>query len=117
MLHWLASSNYRSEFRRRSSDISERVIFPAGPTESHGMEDVRLVRFVHDDGRSSTTAPTPRSMDTRSCPSSSRPPTSERSASQRSAVNVPRTRAWRCSRGSSTAISLRWDVRTTSTTS
>jgi len=50
MLHWLASSNYQVEFPA-SSSISERVIFPAGPTESRGMEDVRLVRFVHDDGR------------------------------------------------------------------
>ncbi|MEQ8841679.1 MAG: glycoside hydrolase family 130 protein [Acidimicrobiales bacterium] len=50
VLHWLASSNYRIAFPP-TSDISERVIFPRGPTESHGMEDVRLVRFVHDDGR------------------------------------------------------------------
>ncbi len=50
ILHWLASSNYRVEFPRES-DISERVIFPSGPTESHGMEDARLVRFVHDDGK------------------------------------------------------------------
>jgi predicted GH43/DUF377 family glycosyl hydrolase len=48
-LHWLASSNYRTAFPDDSA-LSERVIFPAGPTESHGMEDVRLVRFVHDDG-------------------------------------------------------------------
>ena len=50
ILHWLASSNYRIEFRP-GDDLSERVIFPGGPTESHGMEDVRLVRFVHDDGK------------------------------------------------------------------
>ena len=50
LLHWLASSNYRIEFDP-ASDISERVIFPGGPTESRGMEDVRLVRFVNDDGR------------------------------------------------------------------
>ncbi len=49
MLHWLASSSYRVGFDR-ASDLSERVIFPGGPTESRGMEDVRLVRFVHDDG-------------------------------------------------------------------
>ena len=29
-------------------DISERVLFPSGPTESHGMEDARFVRFVDD---------------------------------------------------------------------
>ena len=50
LLHWLASSNYRISFPE-STDISERVIFPSGPTESHGMEDARMVRFVHDDGR------------------------------------------------------------------
>jgi len=48
ILHWLASSNYLISFPEHT-DISERVIFPYGPTESHGMEDVRLVRFVHDD--------------------------------------------------------------------
>jgi predicted GH43/DUF377 family glycosyl hydrolase len=48
-IHWLASSNYESTFPA-DSDISERVIFPAGPTESHGMEDARWVRFTHDDG-------------------------------------------------------------------
>jgi predicted GH43/DUF377 family glycosyl hydrolase len=50
-IHWLASSNYESVFDRES-DISDRVIFPAGPTESHGMEDARFVRFTHDDGSS-----------------------------------------------------------------
>lgn len=49
ILHWLASSNYLVSFPAHT-EISERVIFPFGPTESHGMEDVRLVRFVHDDG-------------------------------------------------------------------
>ncbi len=49
LLHWLASSNYKVAFRE-SSSLSERVIFPGGPTESHGMEDARLVRFVDDDG-------------------------------------------------------------------
>jgi predicted GH43/DUF377 family glycosyl hydrolase len=49
VLAWLASSNYRVSFPE-SADISERVLFPIGPTESHGMEDARFVRFVHDDG-------------------------------------------------------------------
>jgi predicted GH43/DUF377 family glycosyl hydrolase len=47
IIHWLASSNYKSDFPAES-DISERVIFPAGPTESHGMEDARFVRFARD---------------------------------------------------------------------
>jgi predicted GH43/DUF377 family glycosyl hydrolase len=33
-----------------SPTLSERVIFPEGPNESHGMEDARFVRFVEDDG-------------------------------------------------------------------
>jgi predicted GH43/DUF377 family glycosyl hydrolase len=49
VIHWLASSNYASTFPA-DSKISERVIFPAGPTESHGMEDARFVRFTRDDG-------------------------------------------------------------------
>ncbi|HEX9640140.1 MAG TPA: glycoside hydrolase family 130 protein [Candidatus Krumholzibacteria bacterium] len=49
-IHWLASSNYESSFAA-SSKISERVLFPGGPSESHGMEDARFVRFIHDDGR------------------------------------------------------------------
>jgi predicted GH43/DUF377 family glycosyl hydrolase len=49
IIHWLASSNYTVEFAG-SSDVSERVIFPAGPTESRGMEDARFVRFSEDDG-------------------------------------------------------------------
>jgi predicted GH43/DUF377 family glycosyl hydrolase len=48
LLHWLASSNYRVSFPT-SIDISERVLFPSGPSESHGMEDARFVRFVGDD--------------------------------------------------------------------
>ncbi|MEJ7800003.1 MAG: glycoside hydrolase family 130 protein [Ilumatobacter sp.] len=49
LLHWLASSNYRTSFPP-SIELSERVLFPSGPTESHGMEDARFVRFVGDDG-------------------------------------------------------------------
>ena len=49
VLHWLASSNYWTSFPT-SMDLSERVLFPNGPTESHGMEDARFVRFVDDDG-------------------------------------------------------------------
>lgn len=48
-IHWLASSNYESTFHG-DSEVSERVIFPASPTESQGMEDARFVRFTYDDG-------------------------------------------------------------------
>jgi predicted GH43/DUF377 family glycosyl hydrolase len=49
IIHWLASSNYTMTFPAES-EISERVVFPAGPTESHGMEDARFVHFTRDDG-------------------------------------------------------------------
>lgn len=48
-LHWLASSNYQSSFSP-DTQLSERVLFPTGPTESSGMEDARFVRFIRDDG-------------------------------------------------------------------
>lgn len=48
-LIWMAVANYRLCFPddRMPSEI---VIFPATPYESRGMEDVRLVRFVDEDG-------------------------------------------------------------------
>lgn len=48
-LHWLASSNYESTFRP-DTPLSERVLFPSGPTESAGMEDARFVRFTRQNG-------------------------------------------------------------------
>ena len=47
--HALASSNYVATFPAES-ELSERVIFPAGPHETRGMEDARFVRFVGPDG-------------------------------------------------------------------
>ena len=44
----LAASSYVTTFPA-DSELSERVIFPAGPHETHGMEDARFVRF-EDDG-------------------------------------------------------------------
>ena len=48
LIHWLASSNYVLSFD--DGPISERVMAPAGPADSRGMEDARFVRFVDDDG-------------------------------------------------------------------
>jgi predicted GH43/DUF377 family glycosyl hydrolase len=45
----LAASNYVSTFPA-DSVLSERVIFPAGPHETRGMEDARFVRFTEQDG-------------------------------------------------------------------
>ncbi|HVZ85835.1 MAG TPA: glycoside hydrolase family 130 protein [Polyangia bacterium] len=46
----LAASSYVTTFPGDSA-LSERVIFPAGPHETHGMEDARFVHFTEDDGR------------------------------------------------------------------
>ena len=61
---------------RRDSTVAERVLFPSGPTESHGMEDARFVRFRSTTARSPTTRRTPRTTVTRSSRSCSRPTTS-----------------------------------------
>jgi predicted GH43/DUF377 family glycosyl hydrolase len=46
-VRWMAASNYQVEFDARHA-ISERVLWPSGPAESHGMEDARFVRFTGD---------------------------------------------------------------------
>jgi len=46
----LAASNYVTTFPQDSA-LSSRIIFPAGPHETHGMEDARFVRFTEDDGK------------------------------------------------------------------
>ena len=48
IIHWLASSTYKLDFPT-DSDISERVIFPSGQAESHGIEDARFVRVRRND--------------------------------------------------------------------
>jgi predicted GH43/DUF377 family glycosyl hydrolase len=45
----LASSNYVTEFPP-DTRLSERVIVPAGPYETRGMEDARFVLFTEGDG-------------------------------------------------------------------
>jgi predicted GH43/DUF377 family glycosyl hydrolase len=45
----LAASGYSAEFSA-TSELSERVLWPHAPSESHGLEDARFVRFVDDDG-------------------------------------------------------------------
>ncbi|MEA2565394.1 MAG: hypothetical protein QOD49_571 [Actinomycetota bacterium] len=46
---WLAANNYDVSFPDDTA-IDQRVLTPTGSTESHGIEDARLVRFVNDDG-------------------------------------------------------------------
>ena len=48
-IRWLAKSNYQLELPG-AAEASELVIFPQTSNESRGMEDLRLVRFVNDDG-------------------------------------------------------------------
>jgi predicted GH43/DUF377 family glycosyl hydrolase len=48
-IRWLAHSNYQLELPREA-EASEVVIFPQTSNESHGIEDLRTVRFVDDDG-------------------------------------------------------------------
>jgi predicted GH43/DUF377 family glycosyl hydrolase len=48
-IRWVAASNYDIEFPSDSS-VGERVLWPLGPAESHGMEDARFVRFTGDGG-------------------------------------------------------------------
>jgi predicted GH43/DUF377 family glycosyl hydrolase len=49
MIRVLAASSYLTSFPA-DSQLSERVIFPAGPHETRGMEDARFVRFTDRDG-------------------------------------------------------------------
>ena len=46
-VQWMAASNYAVEFDEHVA-LPERVLWPGGPAESHGMEDARFVCF--DDG-------------------------------------------------------------------
>jgi predicted GH43/DUF377 family glycosyl hydrolase len=48
-IRWLARSNYQLELPP-DAEASELVIFPQTSNESRGIEDLRLVRFVNDDG-------------------------------------------------------------------
>ncbi|MFP4153552.1 MAG: glycosidase, partial [Alkalispirochaeta sp.] len=45
----LLYSHYRLTFPE-DGDLSERVIYPVGPTERAGIEDARFVRFTREDG-------------------------------------------------------------------
>jgi predicted GH43/DUF377 family glycosyl hydrolase len=47
-IHQVAAATYDVEFPA-DTDLTERLLWPKAPTESHGMEDARLVRFTDDD--------------------------------------------------------------------
>lgn len=45
----LVRSNHEVQFQP-DQELSERILFPATPSQRNGIEDARFVRFVHDDG-------------------------------------------------------------------
>ncbi len=45
----LAQSNYQVQFEHEQQ-LSERILFPATPSQSNGIEDARFVMFQDDDG-------------------------------------------------------------------
>jgi predicted GH43/DUF377 family glycosyl hydrolase len=47
----LAESNFEAVFDA-DSEISQRVLFPSVPSQSNGIEDVRFVRFMRENGTS-----------------------------------------------------------------
>jgi len=48
-VQWIAACTYDLEFPP-DTQLSERVLWPTGPTERHGMEDARFVRFTDNEG-------------------------------------------------------------------
>jgi predicted GH43/DUF377 family glycosyl hydrolase len=48
-VHWFLACQYRLGFDG-SGDLSEHVLWPMSPTEQHGLEDARFVRFTDHDG-------------------------------------------------------------------
>jgi len=45
----IANSNYEVQFRP-NQQLSERILFPATPSQRNGIEDARFVRFQNEDG-------------------------------------------------------------------
>ncbi len=48
-IRWLARENYQLSLPE-NADISQMVIFPQSDNDNRGIEDLRMVRFVDDDG-------------------------------------------------------------------
>ena len=46
----IGESEYEVTFPSESL-ISQRILFPSAPSQSHGIEDARFVEFTHDDGK------------------------------------------------------------------
>ena len=50
LVTWIVKSNYKIQIAD-DLPVEELVLFPVSEAESQGMEDMRLVRFVEDDGQ------------------------------------------------------------------
>ncbi len=48
-IRWIVAGNYQVQFPPDRA-LTERILFPVAPDESHGVEDARFTRFVADDG-------------------------------------------------------------------
>jgi predicted GH43/DUF377 family glycosyl hydrolase len=48
-IRWIASCNYQLSFPA-DRHLSERLVFPHAPDESHGIEDARFTRFIEAGG-------------------------------------------------------------------
>ncbi len=48
-IRWIAACNYQLDFPA-DRDVSERLIYPHAPDESHGIEDARFTRFAEASG-------------------------------------------------------------------
>jgi hypothetical protein len=93
----LAASSYIASFPEDSS-LSERILFPAGPHETHGMEDARFVRFTDDDGCATYYATYTAFDGYEIVPQLIQTDDMSPSGSRRSTARPLRTRAWPCSR-------------------
>jgi len=51
-MEWLARANYQLQLAPEDS-ISDLMLFPRSDSESKGIEDLRLVKFIDDDGTTS----------------------------------------------------------------
>ena len=100
----LAKSNYEITYLPEH-ELSERLIFPFGPTETNGIEDARFRAVSRGKWhRRVTTPPTPRMTEKWCCPNCSRRETSSISKCTRSMDQRSPTRGSRCSPERSTDI-------------
>jgi hypothetical protein len=110
----LVRSNYKVRFRQDQL-LSERILFPATPSQRNGIEDARFVCFQNEDGTHVYYATftafdgkvvIPELVETSDC---------LLFISSLSTVRPPRTRVWRCFPGKSMVVTPCSPARTTKT--